>query len=258
MDLLNHKVVRKSEQAGWIVFIHGAGGSLKTWSYQESVLSDYYNLLLIDLRDHGDSKNIQPEYEAYEFSIISADIKAVIDHVGITSAHFITLSFGSVLLQDFSRRYPHYINKVVIAGGIFKGNIFIRTFVHAARFFNLFLSYTTMYRLFSYLLMPKKRNQKARRLYQFQARKLTQKEYMKWVGLYGEFFTLLEAFYYQVLENKALVVMGSDDYVFLNAAFSFTKRQTDTQLIVIKDVGHICNIEAPQKFNKEVVDFLND
>ena len=240
----------------WVVFLHGAGGSTKTWSYQLDAFKDHFNLVLIDLRDHGRSKDIQPAFENYRFSIISDDIKRVLDEVGITRAHFITLSFGSVLVQDLYMRYPHLVDRLVIAGGIFKGNVFIRTFVYLARFMNLFLGYTTMYRLFSYLLMPRKRNQTARRIYQLQAAKLSQEEYLKWVGLYAEFFRLLHHFYYQNLHVETLVIMGGQDHVFLRAAKSFSSRQNKTYLEVIKPAGHIVNIDQANEFNIKVISFL--
>lgn len=254
--MLYFETVNLSPHKDWIVFIHGAGGSIKTWGYQIPALQKRYNLLLIDLRDHGSSKNIEPDHENYRFSIITADIKEVLDHLNIQKAHFVTLSFGSVLMQDFSMRYGHVVDKIVIAGGIFKGNYAIKTFVSLAKVFNLFLSYPKMYSLFSYLLMPKKRNQKARRIYQRQAQKLTQREYMKWVGLYGEFFRLLKQFYYQVLQNPTLVVMGGEDFIFLQGAKTFVKRQPHASMQTLHKVGHICNIENPDDFNKLVIDFF--
>lgn len=240
----------------WVVFVHGAGGSTKTWSYQLEDFRGHFNLLLIDLRDHGRSKDIQPPFKSYQFSIISEDIKQVLDRAGITKAHFITLSFGSVLVQDLYMRYPELVDRLIIAGGIFKGNVFIRAFVQLARFMNLFLRYSTMYRLFSYLLMPRKRNQTARRIYQMQAAKLTQEEYLKWVGLYAEFFRLLHHFYYQNLRVETLVIMGREDYVFLKAAKSFSKRQSKTRLEIIKLAGHIVNIDRAHEFNDMAISFL--
>ncbi len=254
--MLNYQIIKKSEKAEWVVFIHGAGGSLKTWYYQVNDFKQHFNLLLIDLRDHGESKNIEPAFPQYNFELISSDIKRVIDAVGLTKAHFVTLSFGSVLLQDLYKRYPLMMDKIVIAGGIFKGNLAIKTFVHTARLFNVFFSYPMMYKLFSYLLMPKKRNQKARRLYRIQAQKLTQIEYLKWVGLYAEFFNLLDSFYKQQLSQPTLVIMGSDDYVFIDSARSFVNRQSSAQFSELDYVGHICNIEAPQQFNQLSLSFL--
>lgn len=254
--MLHFETVNRHRDQDWIVFIHGAGGSINTWNYQVHDFKKYYNLLLIDLRDHGKSKDIKPDFDNYRFSIITADIKEVLDHLKIKKAHFVTLSFGSVLMQDFSMRYGHLVNKMVIAGGIFRGNYAIKAFVSLARVFNHFLSYRKMYGLFSYLLMPKRRNQKARRIYQRQAQKLTRREYMKWVGLYGEFFRLLKQFYNRILQNPTLVVMGGEDFIFLKSARTFVNRQPYVSMETLAKVGHICNIESPDSFNKLVMDFL--
>ncbi len=254
--MLNYETDILGDQKTWVVFIHGAGGSIKSWGYQRSALSKHFNLLLIDLRDHGNSKNVEPAHDSYEFEHITRDILAVIDYLKIRQAHFITLSFGSVLLQDLAMKRPELLLHTVMAGGIFKGNLLIRTFVHLARGFNLFLSYAQMYRLFSYLLMPRKRNQKARRIYQIQSQKLTQVEYLKWVGLYGEFFRLLTRFYRHPFPRPTLIVMGKDDYIFLKGARDYSQVHQNAKLIEIPATGHICNIEKPKFFNKLVIDFL--
>ena len=155
-------------------------------------------------------------------------------------------------------RFPGIADRIVIAGGIFKGNLAIRLFVALAKVFNYFLSYPTMYSLFSYLLMPRQRNQKARRIYQLQAQKLSSAEYMKWVGLYEEFFRLLDQFYHYLLPVPTLVIMGGDDYIFRKGAKDFVHNQPHARLESLDGVGHICNIESPQLFNRLAVDFLGD
>lgn len=254
--MLNYETHVKCKNTEWVVFIHGAGGSIKTWKYQIDYFKDHFNLLILDLRDHGESKDLQPAKKAYTFSLISADIKAVLDNLKIDEAHFLSLSMGSVLIQDFYLRYPSTVKKIIIAGGVFKGNLVIKLFVKLARTLNLILRYKTMYSLFSYLLMPRKRNRLAREIYQTQAAKLTQKEYLKWVGLYNEFFQLLDQFFNQNIRIPMLIIMGSDDFVFLNAAQQFSKKNALSELIVMAEAGHVVNIEAAQKFNEHSVTFL--
>ncbi|MEM6735776.1 MAG: alpha/beta hydrolase [Bacteroidota bacterium] len=256
--LLNHEVYLVDTNAKWIVFLHGAGGSIATWNKQIEAFKPFFNLLLIDLRDHGDSKDIQPEYKEYSFQMVSEDIKKVMKEVEISKAHFVTLSFGSILIQDFTMRYPEALDKIVVVGGVFSGTPFIRAFVFAARFFNLFLSYRTMYRIFSYVLMPYKRNQKARTVYQQYAARLTQKEYLKWIGLYYEFFNLLKTYHERNSDHDMLIIMGEDDYVFLDGAKKLAENQPNTELHILPKVGHIANIEAPKAFNALAVNFLKD
>lgn len=239
-----------------MVFLHGAGGNLATWKHQIAVFKPYFNLLLLDLRDHGQSKELVPDFPAYTFQIIRADIRAVLDQVGIQKAHFVTLSFGSVLVQDFQSHYPDRVDRIVMAGGIFDCNAFSKACVHLARFFNVFLPYKVMYRLFSYLLMPFRRNQLARKIYEKQAEKITPEAYLKWVALYGEFFYLLKHFRLLHLPIPVLVVMGQDDYVFLSSARRFAKSQPKSTLVVLPKVGHICTIESPDAFNSLALRFL--
>lgn len=257
LETLSYQIIRSPKSRKWIVFLHGAGGSIQTWKYQLSSLESDYNLLAIDLRDHGKSKNIQPAYDSYNFDIISADIFKVLAKERIEKAHFISLSFGSVLIQALYERKPSIVDKMVIIGGIFNANWLIKAFVHLARFFNLFLTYRTMYRLFSFLLMPRERNQLARRVYQMQAKRLTQTEYLKWVGLYSEFFLLLKSFSQQNIQQQMLIVMGADDYIFLPSARRFAKGRKNVQFLSIPKAGHICNIEAPESVNAEIKQFLN-
>lgn len=214
--------------------------------------------MAIDLRDHGGSKNIEPAFSTYHFDIVIDDLLKVIDKVGIKKAHFITLSFGSVLIQALYKRHPHLVDQMVIIGGVFNANWMIKAFIHGALFTNHFLSYDNMYRVFSFLVMPRKRNQLARRVYQMQARKLSQEEYVKWLGLYGEFFRLLRNFSRQPIQNKMLILMGEDDYIFLGSARDFDKNRSQSILKTIPKAGHICNIEKPELVNELIMEFLGN
>lgn len=257
MKSLHHIIHQASPNSEWIVFLHGAGGSIQTWKSQIDHLKAHYNLIAIDLRDHGLSKNIEPEYDSYQFDIVIEDVVKVINKVRIDKAHFVTLSFGSVLIQALYKKYPDLVDRMVIIGGIFNANWLIKAFIHTALFTNKFLSYESMYRVFSFLVMPRKRNQLARRVYQMQAQKLSQEEYLKWLGLYGEFFRLLSDFSKQPIDNDMLILMGEDDYIFLRSAKNFARNREKSYLKIIPKAGHICNIEKPNEVNQSIMDFLH-
>ena len=88
------------------------------------------------------------------------------------------------------------------------------------------------------------------------ARKLTQQEYLKWVGLYDEFFKILDEYFHRQLKKMSLVVMGDQDHVFFRAAQKFVEKQEKAKLVVFEKCGHICNVEEWQKFNAEALQFL--
>lgn len=254
-QLLHYTTSRNESASEWLVLLHGAGGSITTWKYQWDAFKPYFHLLALDLRDHGLSKDIKPSYASYSFKVLSQDIKTVLDHEGIDRAHFVSLSFGSVLLQDLSLRHPSLIKSAVMAGAIFQANFLIKSFLRTALFFNNFLPYRWMYTTFSYLLMPYKRHQKARKIYQKQARKLTPEEYMKWVSLYREFFRLLDAFFKDGLKFPALIAMGAEDHVFKASAQQMVSKNDQAELFLLNKAGHICNIDRPELFNEKALAF---
>lgn len=255
-SMLHYETHFLGDHAEWIVFVHGAGGSIVTWKYQRDAFKPYFNLLLLDMRDHGRSKNLEPEYEAYNFDIVSEDILKVIDHLGIKKAHFMSLSLGSVVLQRIDAKRPELIDKMIMAGGVFKADLKIKLFVHSAKFLNNFLPYRVMYNIFSFIVLPRKNHRHSRRIFRLQSQKLAPKEYLKWVALYKEFFKLLRGFFERELNNLSLVVMGDQDHVFYKAAKRFVAHHQKASIAVIEKCGHICNIEQHDLFNKMVLDFL--
>lgn len=197
-----------------------------------------------------------PAHKRYNFDIVGRDVLKVLAQEQIEKAHFVTLSFGSVMMQALYEKNPEVVNKMVFIGGIFNANWGIKSFVHTARFLNIFLSYRRMYQLFSFLLIPRKEHQLARRIYQRQARTLGADEYLKWLGLYSEFFLLLKSFHQQSINNPMLVLMGTDDYLFLPSARKFTSNRQHATLKMLTGAGHICNIDQPQKTNAAILTFL--
>ena len=53
IETLHTQKYVKSKEASWVVFIHGAGGSISTWKRQIDFFKKEFNVLLLDLRDHG-------------------------------------------------------------------------------------------------------------------------------------------------------------------------------------------------------------
>ena len=256
--MLHYQTHLLRENAAWVVFIHGAGGSLYSWKYQIEAFKPYFNLLLLDLRDHGQSQDIEPAFDQYNFDIVTDDILLVIDHLEITKAHFLSVSLGSVILQKIEEKRTTLIDKMIMSGGVFRATFRIKFFVHSAKILSYFLPYRVMYDLFSLIVLPKKNHQKARRIFRLQSQKITPEAYMKWVGLYKDFFRLLRSFFKRELQSMSLVVMGEEDHVFVKAAEKFARTHHRAQLVIFEKCGHICNIEQYERFNQIVLAFLKE
>lgn len=257
--MLHYELHYRDTQSPWMVFIHGAGGSLVTWKHQVREFRHLFNLLLIDMRDHGKSKDISPAYDDYDFEIITDDIIDVLNFLEVERAHFLSLSLGSIILQKLHERRPQMVHSMIMAGGVFKADWKIHLFAHSGKFLSYFLPFRWIYDMFSLIVLPRKNHQPSRRLFRLQSQKLSPTEFLKWLGLYRDFFKVVKRFYRKKLETASLVVVGSQDHVFIHAAKRFASKQAHlAQLAIIEGCGHICNIEQARQFNSIVLSFLEE
>ncbi len=256
-DHLHYHIEHAGPEAEWLVFIHGAGGSSMTWKHQAAAFRPHYNLLLIDLRDHGLSKGIQPPYGSYTFDIVTDDVLDVLDRVGIQRAHFMSLSLGSIILQRLDDRRPSMIASMIMAGGVFKADWRIRSFAHSGKFLSYFVPFRWIYDSFIVIVMPRKNHAFSRKMYRRQSKKLAPGEFLKWLGLYRDFFSVVRSFFERKLTKPALLVMGGQDHVFLDAARRYTHKHAHLATLAVMDGrGHLCNLEDREGFNTIVLQWL--
>lgn len=255
-DMLHYEIIGDNSEAPWMIFIHGAGGSIRTWKFQTAAFAPHFRLLLLDLRDHGLSKDILPEFQSYDFDIVAQDILAVVDHLGIEKAHFVSLSIGSVILQKIDILRPDLVDRMVMAGAIFDGSWVMHMFVNSVRILNHVLPFKAIYWMFSFIVLPRRNHRASRWIFRRQSQKLTQGEYLKWVELYKPFFKLVQQYLRRPVGRPSLVVMGDQDHIFFKAAQQFADLQRNVHMAVIENCGHVCSIEAPDLFNDLVLKFL--
>jgi pimeloyl-ACP methyl ester carboxylesterase len=145
-----------------------------------------------------------------------------------------------------------------MAGGVFKADWKIHLFAHSGKFLSHFVPFRWIYDTFLIIVLPRANHRRSRRLYRLQSKKLSSTEFLKWLGLYRDLFKVVRRFYRRKLSTTSLVVMGGQDHVFLNAAKRFTRKHAHkAELVVIEGVGHLCNLEATEAFNRTVLKFLD-
>jgi pimeloyl-ACP methyl ester carboxylesterase len=106
--------------------------------------------------------------------------------------------------------------------------------------------------------MPYKNHKESRILFINEAKKLYQKEFIRWFKLTSEVNPLLKLFRQVELSIPTLYVMGSEDYMFLESIKILSKEHKNSKLLVVPNCGHVVNVEQPIFFNNKTIDFLND
>lgn len=242
----------------WVTFVHGAGGSSSIWFKQIREFKKHFNVLLLDLRGHGNSKpNFKNVFdEKYTFDSITNDIVEVIDHENIKKSHFIGISLGTILIRNLAEKHPNRVGSMVMGGAIMKLNLRSQILMKLGIIFKTVIPYLWLYKFFAFVIMPNKNHKESRILFVREAKKLYQKEFIRWFKLTSEINPLLRFFRTADIKIPTLYVMGEEDYLFLPSIRKIAKLHQNSELLVVQDCGHVVNVEQPQFFNTEVIKYL--
>ena len=259
--MIHYTIYDNNSSKEWVTFVHGAGGSSSIWFRQIKVFQKQYNVLLLDLRGHGNSKgSLTTAFrQKYTFTLLANDILEVIDHLQIQKSHFVGISLGTILIRQLAEMHPERIQSMILGGAILKMNFRSRILMWIGNIFKYILPYLVLYRLFAFIIMPKKNHKQSRLLFINEAKKLYQKEFIKWFRLTAEINPVLKWFRQSELHIPTLYIMGREDYMFLPAVTKVAEdHYRSSQLFVIEQCGHVVNVEQPSVFNTEALSFLND
>jgi pimeloyl-ACP methyl ester carboxylesterase len=257
MDTLYYKQYVNSSDADWVVFVHGAGGSSAIWFKQIRAFSQHFNLLLIDLRGHGNSAIFAEKATSanYSFELIAQDIIQVLDQVKITKAHFVGVSLGTLVIRQLGDMIGDRVQSMVLVGAITYFNFKSRFWVGLGSMFKSILPYMWLYRLFAFVIMPAPTHKESRNVFVEEAKKLCRKEFLRWYKLTGQLTGLFQKFKHH-LPIPTLYVMGDQDYMFLEPIKNTISNVKNAALIVVSECGHVVNIEKANYFNEQVINYL--
>jgi pimeloyl-ACP methyl ester carboxylesterase len=258
--MLYFKKYELSTEKDWVVFVHGAGGSSSIWFKQIRAFKEHFNILLLDLRGHGKSKYFLKEYlqNKYTFKDITKDIIEVLDHNQIQAAHFVGVSLASIIIRTLAEMQPERIKSMTLGGAVIRLNIRSKILMKVGSWIKKLVPYMWIYSLFAWIIMPRKRHKQSRILFINEAKRLCQKEFLRWYQLTTEVNPLLKYFNEKDVFIPTLYIMGEEDYMFLPQVKNIVKIHQTSYLEILKDSGHVVNVDQPELFNKISIDFIKN
>jgi pimeloyl-ACP methyl ester carboxylesterase len=257
--LLNYYLYQHTSSKNWVTFVHGAGGSSSIWYKQIRDFKKHFNVLILDLRGHGKSKlKLKDSFNPkYTFDTITNDIVEVIDHLQIKKSHFIGISLGTILIRNLAEKKPALVQSMILGGAIIKLNFRSQILMKIGNIFKSVVPYMVLYKFFAFIIMPKKNHKKSRLLFINEAKKLYQKEFIRWFKLTTEINPLLRFFRTKDIKIPTLYLMGSEDHLFLPSIKNIVTKHMTSSLFVVDDCGHVVNVEQPKIFNNQTIKFIN-
>ncbi|TDM03632.1 alpha/beta fold hydrolase [Macrococcus carouselicus] len=253
--MLYYKTYIKDETAPWVTFIHGIGGSSTIWFKQIRYFRRHFNILLVDLRGHG--KSVEDQWKKGDsFNHLATEVIEVCDYLDIQETHVIGMSLGTIVAQTLADVYPERVKSLVLGGAIIGLDIRTKFLLFIGRSIKRLVPFMFLYNLFAYIIMPRKAHEESRLAFVNEAKKMSQKHFIKYFSLTRLIEPYLNHLQVSTKQIPTIFIMGAEDYLFIPPVKKVAEENSNFKVEIIEDCGHVCNIDQPERFNELSSQFI--
>ena len=251
---LYYEIAGKGEP---LVLIHGLFLNNEMWDDQLQEFSKQYKVIRYDMRGYGKSNNPKEDepYSNHE------DLKALLDYLKIPNANILGLSLGGSNAINFTLEYPEYVKSLILADPHINGYNYSKDFlVWITSLFKIAREKSLEASLDAFLDGALFKSAMEKSSVADKMRDLVS-TYSGWKLLHNDPVSETDPPAYDRLSEitcPVLVLVGGLDIVdYRSIADKISSIVPNARKSVIKDVGHMSNIEDSETFNKHVFEFLS-
>ncbi len=104
---LHYKI---SGEGSPLIILHGLFGTLENWGGQIAAFKEHYQVISVDLRNHGRS----PHSDEMNYPVMADDIIELMDDLSLETAHILGHSMGGKVAMQIALQHPERIIKLVV------------------------------------------------------------------------------------------------------------------------------------------------
>lgn len=93
-----------------MVILHGLFGFSDNWQTHAKKLSEYYRVILVDLRNHGHSA----WSDDFSYELMAQDLKELFDDLDLKKAILLGHSMGGKVAMLFAQKHPSLLEKLIV------------------------------------------------------------------------------------------------------------------------------------------------
>jgi pimeloyl-ACP methyl ester carboxylesterase len=239
-----------------IVFVHEFAGDYRSYEPQLRHFSRRYRCIAYNAR--GFPPSAVPPEGAYSQARACADIRAVLDGLGIDKAHIVGVSMGGFATLHFGLTFPDRACSLVIGGCGYgaepdkRAQFAAEAEISAKRFEDLTMAKAAL----GYALGPTRvqyQNKDPRGWQEFAdqlAEHSTEGSARTMRGVQAKRPSLFDLKDQMAgITTPTLVMTGDEDWPCLEPSLLMKRTITSASLVVMPDTGHALNLEDPAAFN---------
>ena len=239
-----------------LVFIHAFPLSSAMWEPQIKQFSQNYRVVAMDLRGHGES-----DASLWHFTLddYAEDIHALLTHLNIKQAIFIGLSMGGYTLFSLYRKFPEFVNAMVLADTRAQAD---SEEAKAGRFAMVQTAYQYGPEAIAEMMMPKilaPCTIEHRKDIVDRIRNIILKNQAS--GIMVDLMAMAQRPDSTTLLSQVscptLIIVGDQDVATPPAEAHYMQdRIPNSKLVTIPQAGHMSNLEQPEAFNRALSEFF--
>ena len=245
----------KDADSPWLVFLHGFGGSTKMWKKQLDAFREHYNLLLLDLPGHGQSRVGIAQLGAQRFEDVADLVVQTLIRHKILRASFVCASVGTLVFAAIQQKYPAMVTGAVLCGAVAGVSRAMRLALAFLDRTKGIFPYTVLLNMFAHLLLPLASHEKSRKFFIESGKLLGRTEFMAWFSLAVRDLDVLKNIPNTM--RNVIFISGTEDFTFLRGVKKTFGRMKGVRLTLLHHCGHVCSLQRPREFNALSLEFLD-
>lgn len=243
-----------------IVFVHAGIADHRLWDDQVPFFSPKYKVVTFDMRGFGQTEPIDAEFTNRR------DITALLDLLGIASAHFVGCSMGGGFSMDIAIESPERVKSLTMVcsgpGGleldVEEPEIFQKVEeAEQSGDLDLVAEYEAQ-AWFDGATRTKDQVDANRRAKSIAMNRIALEHQQKGLGTNVGRLDPSASTRLGELKIPVLVIVGEHDNAYIHAAGDYMAEQiANARKVVMKDTAHLPSLEHPDEFNRILSEFLD-
>jgi pimeloyl-ACP methyl ester carboxylesterase len=250
---LSHEI--RGSHGPFVVMLHGLGSRGADWVLQIEALQDDYQMVTADLRGHGTSPST-PGWPTV--GDLAEDVAGLMQQIGAPRAHFVGLSLGGGVALQMAVDFPDQVASLTIVNAAATLRVPFRRLPSAFVRIALLLSGQRR-RLGEWVaagLFPRDDQQQLREVAAERIADNLRRNYLQAIIAILRFNLRRQV---RQISAPTLVVAGTlDQTVPMRPKLELARSIPGARLEVIEGSGHGTPLDAPDEFNRLLLEFLSE
>ena len=104
---LQHRIIGEGKP---LIILHGLFGSSDNWQTHAKRFSDYFQVILVDQRNHGHTD----WSDEFDYDLLAADLHELITDLKLEKVNLLGHSMGGKTVMRYAQLYPETIEKMIV------------------------------------------------------------------------------------------------------------------------------------------------